>query len=344
MPEQIWLLLQCCLEADPNKRPTFSAIIQFLGQCLIDKNILSREMTKFTSQTSSSGNTSSETVMRPPGDTNSSYLTPLIPPGNKFEFINRPTQRTERNKSIVTIDTVNSPGTGTCSTVTTMVYGSNQSNDGNSTYALNSQHNIQSNGLDGSISPTPNSGNLANNRSQSVDSRKRRDSRLSKSIPECDEETQRKLEERQKLNQQLNEQYHEQLTERLNEKYRPFIKKIRVGTNLNKLSEIFRNKDPKDQNKDGIRKNQMTKCKQTIKQNLFNKNKIAKNYKQAKLKDQLSNKKLTNQVSPSRSANRIGGSNQLANSSPTSQTTSQANQPTNTSNTNELILNPSTIV
>lgn len=243
MPDQIWLLLQWCLETSPDKRPTFSDIVQVLGRCLTDKEVLSREMTKFTSQASSSGNTSNETIMRPPLNTGefTSYLNPLIPPGTKFDFLNR---RMQRNKSIATASTMdtNSPGTGTCSTVTTIVYGSNisnQSNDGGSnTSALNSLHTARSNG---SISPV---GNVS--RPQSAGGRRRRDSRLSNADILEDESATANQQRLARQNEQLNAQLSGQLNElQLNAGYKPFIQKI-SGTSLNRLSEIFRNKEARD--------------------------------------------------------------------------------------------------
>lgn len=274
MPDQIWLLLQWCLETSPDKRPTFSDIVQVLGRCLTDKEVLSREMTKFTSQASSSGNTSNETIMRPPLNTGefTSYQTPLIPPGTKFDFLNR---RMQRNKSIATASTMdtNSPGTGTCSTVTTIVYGSNisnQSNDGGSnTSALNSLHNARSNGqLDGSISPI---GNVSRPASAG---RRRRDSRLSNADILEDESATAYQERLARQNEQLNAQLSGQLNElHMNAGYRPFIQKI-SGNSLNRLSEIFRNKDAREsassrdkESKDG----RVMKQANSIKNNLLNK-------------------------------------------------------------------------
>lgn len=305
------------MEGDPNKRPTFSQIIKVLGQCLTDKDVLFREMTKFTSKTSSqSGNTSNETtIMRPPiNDEVNAYLRPLIPPGNRFEFVNR---RVQRNKSITTIDN-NSPGTGTCSTVTTIICSSNQSNENSNTSALN---NARSNGLDGSISPI---GSFPSRPPSASGRRLRRDSRLTDSVFENDiihEKTEEEiLAEKQRLNDELNQQFNEQVNEQFGEKYRPFITKI-SGASLNKLSEIFRNKDTPTRDSVGKAAKDTSKDKTpkrtcSTKSNLFN----------------MLNKKSTEKKADQRS---IQSSTPNASANELNSQTS-ANQPTTN---NELILN-----
>lgn len=236
MPEQMWELMQWCLASEPADRPSFTEIIRVLGDCLTSRDVLTREVFKFTVLGApSSGNTSSEPIMRPPINAKS---IPIIAPGSKFDFLNRQVRHTRSS----TVDT-NSPVTGgTCSTATTMVYNS-QSNGSNASVVRNLQ-NARANGpLDGQ---------------RSADRRRRRGSRpisVENIIENAAEEA---AENQQRLAQQ-NFEANAELANQLNQlrQHRPFLKKI-SGQSLNRISGIFRPKDGREftelrQSKDGQR-------------------------------------------------------------------------------------------
>ena len=229
MPEQVYKVMLWCLDVDPKSRPSFGEIIDIIGGLLVDRDVLNREMTKFTTQASSSGNTSNETIMRPPmnaGLSNSlaSYLQPLISPGSKFGFLDRHMQR---NRSLATAGS-NTPNTGTCSTVTTIVYGSNNQSEGSNASAL---HNAQANGpADSRMGRRRRSrpstvADIAESARESV-------------IENLQAETVQTIQDRLvKQNDQLNAKLTDQL--KALQQNKPFIQKI-SGQSLNRLSEIFR--------------------------------------------------------------------------------------------------------
>lgn len=71
-PPQIYAIMQQCWQAQPELRPNFATIIERLGYCLVDPDVLSRKLALFHRAPSSERDM---TIMRPPPDS-TDYLIP----------------------------------------------------------------------------------------------------------------------------------------------------------------------------------------------------------------------------------------------------------------------------
>ncbi|XP_074600009.1 leukocyte tyrosine kinase receptor-like isoform X2 [Brevipalpus obovatus] len=71
-PSQIFAIMQQCWQAVPEMRPNFATIIERLGYCLVDPDVLSRKLAIFHRAPSSERDA---TIMRPPPDS-TDYLVP----------------------------------------------------------------------------------------------------------------------------------------------------------------------------------------------------------------------------------------------------------------------------
>lgn len=71
-PSQIFAIMQQCWQAVPEMRPNFGTIIERLGYCLVDPDVLSRKLAIFHRAPSSERDA---TIMRPPPDS-TDYLVP----------------------------------------------------------------------------------------------------------------------------------------------------------------------------------------------------------------------------------------------------------------------------